>query len=248
MSSVVIRKFLDTVSETLEVIDLRGQTEVSPVFMVMSFIVIVLTSFSTSLYVIILTLVTSLAILAITRDSRNYLRKLSSALVYVFLFSLVALTPFLTEDFGVLYFFYVLRATSTTSFLLITTTVLGWERLSEFMRRLKLSDAALALMMHIKTISVLLRDTSKILLSREARLLKNSGVRNLPTYATVIGDLIIRSSERSKRTLLAIEARTFGKASDGLSSHKPFKLSKLDMLVSLVAFVELLICLWGEAP
>ncbi|MEM1687648.1 MAG: hypothetical protein QXR31_06180, partial [Zestosphaera sp.] len=68
MSSVVIRKFLDTVSETLEVIDLRGQTEVSPVFMVMSFIVIVLTSFSTSLYVIILTLVTSLAILAITRD------------------------------------------------------------------------------------------------------------------------------------------------------------------------------------
>lgn len=248
MSSAVVRKFLDATSETLEAIDLRGREEVSPVFVVMSLVIIVLTSFTTNLHVVISTLATSAMLLVATHNSRNHLKKLSSALIYVFLFSLVALTPFLVEGSINLYFFYVVRATSATSFLIITTTVSGWERLSEFMKRLKLPDVALVLMMYVKIISVLLRDTSKILLSREARLIKGSGVRGLPTYITVVGDLVIRSNERSKRALLAVEARTFSKASDGLSSCASLKLTKLDILVSLVAFAEFLICLRSEAP
>ncbi len=247
MSSTVARKFLEAASQTLEIIDLQGQGEASLIFMVMSLVIIVLTSFTTSLHVVILTLAASIAIL-ITHSSRNHLRKLFSALVYVFLFSLVALTPFLIEGFINLYFFYVLRAISATSFLLTTTIVLGWERLSEFMRKLKLPDVALLLTMHIKIISVLLRDTSKILLGREARLIRSRGVRSLPIYATVIGDLIIRSSERGKKALLAVEARMFGKTSDKLSFCKFFRPSKLDVVVSLVASIEFLICLMGGTP
>ncbi|MFN3268314.1 MAG: energy-coupling factor transporter transmembrane component T [Zestosphaera sp.] len=247
MSSAVVRKFLDTTSQTFEVIDLRSQGEVSLIFVVMSFTIIVLTSFTTSLHVVVLTLIASVAILTVC-NKRNHLRKLSSALLYVFLFSLVALTPFLTEGSVSLYLFYVLRAASSTSFLLATTTILGWEKLSEFMRKSRLPDAALLLMIHVKIISVLLRDTSKILLGREARLIRSAGLRSLPTYATVIGDLIIRSSERGKRAFLAVEARMFGEVSENLSFRKSFKPSKLDVLVSLVASTEFLICLTGGAP
>lgn len=247
MSSAVVRKFLDATSQTLEVIDLRSRGEVSLIFVVMSFIIIVLTSFTTSLHVVILTLVASASILAVC-NARIHLRKLFSALLYVFLFSLVALTPLLTEGSVSLYLFYVLRAISATSFLLTATTVLGWEKLSEFMRKSKLPDAALLLMMHVKMISVLLRDTSKILLGREARLIGDAGVRSLQTYATVVGDLIIRSSERSRRAFLAMEARMFSEVPESLGLRKSFKPSKLDILVSLVASIEFLICLVGGAP
>lgn len=246
MSSAVARKFLDTTSDILEVVDLRGSEKASPIFIVTSFIIIILTSFTSSLYVAALTLATSITVLAITNNSRNHLRKLASALIYVSIFSLVALTPFLIEGHVNLYLFYVLRATGATSFLLTMTVVAGWEGLSEFVRRLKLPDAALILMTYVKMIAVLLRDTSKILLSREARLFENTGLKNLLTHATVIGDLIIRSSERGRRTFLAIEARTLGTPPEGLGSHKPLKLSRLDILVSLIAFAELLIYFAGE--
>ncbi|MEO3993134.1 MAG: energy-coupling factor transporter transmembrane component T [Desulfurococcaceae archaeon TW002] len=247
MNSAVVRRFLEATSQTLEIIDLRGYGEVSPVFIVMSLIIIILTSFTTNLYVAILTLITS-AVILITHGSRNYLRRLSSALVYVFLFSLLALLPFLIKGSVSLYFLYVLRAMSAASFLLAMTIVLGWKGLSDFMRELRLPDIALLLLVHIKIIVVLLRDTSKILLSREARLISDNSIGSLPTHITVIGDLILRSSERSRRALLAVEARTFGEASDQLSFRKSLRLSKLDMLASLVASIELLICLISEKP
>lgn len=243
MSSAVARKFLDAASETLEVVDLRGRELVSPVFVVMSFVIIVLTSFTTNPQVVTLTLATSVIMLVTTHNLRNHLRKLSSALVYVFLFSLIALTPFLIEGSVYLYVLYVARAAGATSFLIIATTVSGWERLSEFMKRFKLPGVALVLMIHIKIISVLLRDTSKALLSREARLVKSPSIRSLPAYAAVIGDLVIRSNERGERALLAVKARTFSKATDRLSARTSFKLTKLDILVSLVAFTESLMYL-----
>ncbi|MGC8975056.1 MAG: energy-coupling factor transporter transmembrane component T family protein [Thermoprotei archaeon] len=245
MSSAVVRKFLDATSEILDVIGLRNRIEVSPIFLIMSLVIVVLTSFTTSLYVVVLTLVASVTILATTHNSRIHVRKLFSALVYVFLFSLVALTPFLIRGSASLYFFYVFRAASSTSFLLAVTTVLGWESLGKFMRRLKLPNVTLVLMIYVKVISVLLRDTSRILFAREARLFKNSGVRSLLNYTTVIGDLMIRSSERSKRAFLAVEARRFGRLPEKTCSHKLFEPSRLDVLVSLVAFAELWVCLAG---
>jgi len=245
LSSAIARKFLEATSGILEVIDLRGSARASPIFMPMSFIIIILTSFTSSIYVVMLTLTTSIAVVASASNLRNYLRKLTSALIYVFLFSLVALTPFLIDGRVSLYFFYVLRAMGVTSFLLVMTTVTGWEGLSEFMRRLKLPDATLILMTYVKTTTVLLRDTSKILLSREARLFRKTCLKDLPTYATVVGDLIIRSSERGRRTILAMEARSFSALPEGLGSLKPFKPSRLDILVSLIASAELLIHVVG---
>lgn len=242
MSSSVVRRFLDATSETLEVISLRGWGETSPLFVAASFSIVFLTSFTMSLHVVGLTLAVSVAVLITVRNSRKHLRRLLSAITYVFLFSLVALTPFLIDGLINLYIFYVFRAVSVATFLLATTAVSGWEGLSRFMRSLKLSNVATVLMIYVKVIAVLLRDASKILLSREARLLRGSGMRNLQAYATVIGDLLIRSSERGKRAFMAVEARTLSKISDGLSPYRTFKPSKLDILVSVVAFIEFLIC------
>jgi energy-coupling factor transporter transmembrane protein EcfT len=247
LSSAIARKFLDSASDILEVIDLRGSARASPVFTVMSFIIIVLTSFTSSICVVMLTLATSIAVLASAGNTRNHLRKLTSALIYVFIFSLVALTPFLIDGHVSLYFFYVLRAVGATSFLLVMTVVTGWEGLGEFMRRLKLPDATLILTTYVKMIAVLLRDTSKILLSREARLFRKAGLKDLPTYATVVGDLIIRSCERGRRTILAMEARSLSALPEGLGSLKPFKPSRLDILVSFIASAELLIQVVGGA-
>lgn len=245
MSSAVVRKFLDSTSRILEATDLRGQEEVSPIFFIASLFIIALTSFTTSFLVVFFTLIASAALVA-TRTSRVHAREFFLVLVYVFLFSLIALLPFLVEGLVSLYFFYVIRAISATSFLLVMTAISGWRGLSDFVRMLKLPDVVLVLMMYVKIISVLLRDASKILLSREARLISNVGFKNLRTHASVIGDLLIRGSERGKRAFLAVEARTFDKVSEERDSRKVFKLSRLDVVVSLIAFIEILTHLVGE--
>ncbi|MEM4486183.1 MAG: hypothetical protein QW116_02935 [Zestosphaera sp.] len=246
MSTGIIRKFFESASEVLDVVGMQGGGEATHAFMLASLAIIVLTSFTSSWCVVFLTFIASTTLLLATNNLRKHLRRAASALVYVLAFSLVALSRILFEGSASLYLLYVLRATSAASFLLAMTAVLGWRGLADFLSKLRLGGIALTLVVCVGLIPTLLRDASRALLGREARILRRPGLKDLPAYAAVVGDLLVRGSERGGRTLLALNARTLTAAYGASSQGGRWGITKLDVLALLIALTEALVHVAGD--
>ncbi|MEM2021024.1 MAG: hypothetical protein QXP80_02210 [Zestosphaera sp.] len=246
MSTLITRKFLESMSDVVDIISTEG-CDCNPVFFLTSSLAtVVVTSFTSNPLVILTSLTTSFVLLGVSKRLRTSLERLASASVYVLAFSLIALLPFLLNGEANLYLLYVFRALGATLLLLTSTSTLGWRGLSNAMQRLRIPIMTSLVTMYVRLISTLMRDTSRMLLGREARILRRSELRDLPTYATAVGDLILRSEERGRRAALAVEARTLSPAEDSLNLSTSSKLTKLDAIIFSAAVTEVLLQLFTE--
>lgn len=238
---MMVRKFLESMSDVVDIISVEGRDCNPLFFLTSSLVAVVVTSFTSNLLVILASLSASFILLGVSKRLRASLKRLASASIYVLAFSLIALLPFLIEGEVSLYLLYVLRALGATSLLLTSTSMLGWEGLSRAMQRPRTSITMSLIPMYVRLISTLMRDTSRMLLGREARMLRRPELRDLLTYATVVGDLILRSDERGRRTVLAVEARTLSPAEDALNTSTSPRLTRLDVIIFSVAITEVLL-------
>lgn len=233
MTSHVVERFLNSVSDVIDVIDAAGCDCNPAVLLVASFTAVVVTSFTAKLTVIIASFAASLLILSLSNGFVRVSRRLASAVLYVALFSLVALAPLLLEGRVYLYMIYLLRALGATLLLLTVVSVLGWRGLSDAAQELGVPAIARLVTTHMRLVSTLIKDASKILIGREARTFRRVGLKDLPVYTSAVGDSIIRSCERGRRLALAVEARTFGGVRG--SRRSVSRLTRVDVLMLFAA-------------
>ncbi len=244
MSSVV-RKFLDSVSDVLNVVSSKGVECNHGVFLAASITAIAVTSFTSKTLVVLTSFTASAILTALSGVLRDNLKRVVSALIYVAFFSLIALSPLLLRNELSNYAFYVFRALGAAALLLTTSGVLGWAGVAKALQELKLPSLAEVVTTYPRMLSTLIKDVSKSLLCREARQMRKAGFRDIPTYSTLVGDLFIKGCSRGWRTSLAMSARTLHPQHTAYRDAG-FKLTKLDLFMVSVALTEAVIQLiWG---
>lgn len=245
MISRVLNHFLNSVSDFIGVVGDVGCDCNPALFLLSALTAVAFTSFTTKPLVILTSFIASLALLGITKRLRRASKMVVPAVLYVTLFSIIALTPFLLEGRAYLYLTYLLRALGATLLLLSAVSVLGWGGLGDALRALGAPAVARLVTTHVRLTSTLIKDASRTLMSREARTFGKPGLRDLPVYATAIGDLMLRSYGRGVMVGRAVEARTLGDATPS-RSNTSLRLTAADfIMVSTAAAVTVMQFLTG---
>jgi cobalt/nickel transport system permease protein len=108
-----------------------------------------------------------------------------------------------------------------------------------------------SLMFFLLYIPIMARETVKMLAAREVRLIKSSRSEAWRILSTVVGDLILRSIERSQRLNMAIEARGFSMRYDltyAFALNKRDYLTLMVILTPFIIYASLMVIPWGLAP
>ncbi len=243
-----VRKFLDSVSEVLDLMSFNGVECNQTLFFLSALTALFLTSFTTGIEVIVISLITSVVLTALSRELRTNLSKLLLALIYVVAFSLIALSPLIINDQLDLYLLYVFRALSATMLLIASTGILGWVGISNALRSLRLTALAQFIIIYVRMLSTLMKSTLKTLLYREARMFRKPDLEDLPTYSSLVGDLFLKGYSVGWRTSLAVSARTLTNSNAEYLKIN-FKLTKLDLFMVSIAIIEAMtLLLSGTTP
>jgi len=137
---------------------------------------------------------------------------------------------------------------STTTFILILR-IIGWRNILYGLRRLKTpSNLVWMIFCTIKFIPLFLNEVLRMLLAREARILRKQPLLSIwKLLATIVSETIIRAHYRSWRFNLALKARLLGKAIDLKYSSSSNSLWNIALLSSAICIVllEVLARLWG---
>ncbi len=129
---------------------------------------------------------------------------------------------------------FTLRAAASASIFTAFTLVLGWRRLMDGLRRLRIPKEIIQLLIFsIIYIPLFLKEALKMLSAREARIMRRIKLRDTwKVLATVIGDLMLRSYEVSWRLEKAVRARTF---TSEQTIQEGFRFRPPDLLLLLTA-------------
>lgn len=238
MSSIAL-KFLNSVSEVLDLINFNGLKCTPTIFLFNSVIAISITSFTSDFLVIATSYGASLVLIVLNKDIRKNLKIFVTTAIYVGVFSLIALSPLLINNRVNYYVIYVIRALAAASLLLASIKTLGWMGLAEAFYGLRIPALGKFIVMYVRMLSTLIKDTSRSILCREARMLRNASFGDMFKYTALVGDLFMKGCIRGWRTSLAINARTIEKNSNNVSSK--LKLTGLDLFMTSIAFTEVVL-------
>lgn len=239
MSSIT-KKFLDSVNDVLNSIDFKGLECTPSLFLIASLTTVSITSFTSNVLVVVTSYISSLILIILNKGVRRYVKVLATTLTYVVFFSLVALTPLLINNRLGDYVLYVLRASAAATLLLASIKTLGWSGLSNAFYGVGLPALGRFVVMYVRMLSTLIKDSSKLIFCRDMRMLRNVGLRDMLTYPSLVGNLLVRGYYRGWRTSLAITARTMSTNSYS-NPPKEFKLTKLDLFMTSVAITEVVL-------
>ena len=105
---------------------------------------------------------------------------------------------------------FIARVVSAAAIFTSLTLLIGWRKIIRGLEGLRVpKEITLLLNLSIIHMPFLLREASKMLSAREARIVKNAGLKDSwLMLATVVGDLFIRSYERALGLERAIRARS----------------------------------------
>jgi len=114
------------------------------------------------------------------------------------------------EGFNVMIKF-ISRVVTSTAIFTSFITIMGWKNIINGLEGLKLPQELIFLInVFIINIPLFLKETSKMLFVREARIMRKSSFKELwIVLATVVGDILLRSYEHAWRLEKAIKARNF---------------------------------------
>ncbi len=106
---------------------------------------------------------------------------------------------------------FISRVVSAASIFICFTLMMGWRGIIKGLEGLRVpKEITLLLNLSIIHIPLFIREVLKMLLAREARIMKNVGFKGIwVILATIVGDVLIRSHERAWRLERGIRARTF---------------------------------------
>lgn len=109
---------------------------------------------------------------------------------------------------------FISRTVSAASIFTSFSLMMGWRGIIRGLEGIRVPrEITLLLNLSIIHIPLTLREASKMLSARDARIMKEIGLKDLWTMlATVVGDLLLRSYERAWRLEKAIRARSFESA------------------------------------
>lgn len=133
---------------------------------------------------------------------------------------------------------FAFRVVASAAIFTTFTLMLGWRGVMKGLEDLKIPrEIAFSLTLSIIHIPLFLRELTKMLSAREARIVKNMGVKELwGTLATVIGDLLIKSHEHMWRLEKAMKARNLTQAGI-LWKNSKTKLKTQDLLLLLTTSI-----------
>lgn len=139
---------------------------------------------------------------------------------------------------------FILRVASAAAIFASLTLTLGWRGIIVGLKGLYVPRELIALLgVSIVQIPLFMRDALRMLLAREARVMKRFGVKSVwQVLSTVVGDLLIIGLARSSRVDKAIRARVF--SSGGLLPHAASTNAITGRDLLLLAFTLSVLLLW----
>jgi energy-coupling factor transporter transmembrane protein EcfT len=226
--SGLVQKFLNGLAEIID--SLNSEKEISyfnPTVVLASAIILTgVAAFSYDFKISIFILLLSFILVVVTRSSILSFTKIT--LFVLFWATLVSLPSLFITQGEILTQFsfntikleisfegintmitFIVRVVSAAAIFTSLTFIMGWRKMIEGLEGLKVPrEITSLLILLIIQLPFLLREASKMLSAREARIVKNVGFKDSwKVLATVVGDLLIRSYEHAIRLDRAIRAR-----------------------------------------
>jgi cobalt/nickel transport system permease protein len=133
------------------------------------------------------------------------------------------------------------RVAASTAIFTSFASIMGWRRTVMGLEKLRMPrELAFLLTLSIIHIPLFLRESSKMLSAREARIMRKITLKEIwRILATVVGDLLLKSYEHAWRLNKAIEARSFTEEISWKSVSNPVGMKDL-LLLSLTFCILLL--------
>jgi len=248
------QRFLEGLAETVEVLNRQpNQTFFNPVVAVFS--VLILTgaaAFSLEAKLPLIILTVSIILMFLTRSSfYSWVRVVGFVVGWALVVSIpvmfitpgkaLASLPLNFVELRVSWeglnamVAFVFRVVAAAAIFTTFALMLGWRGMMKGLEGLRVPrEITFSLTLSIIHIPLFLRELAKMLSAREARIVKNMGVKQLwGTLATVIGDLLVKSHERMWRLEKAMRSRSLTPA--GILWKNPkTKLKTQDLLLLLL--------------
>ena len=142
---------------------------------------------------------------------------------------------------------FIARVVSAAAIFTTFILMLGWRKTVEGLEGLKIPrEIVLFLMLSIIHIPLFLREISKMLSAREARIVKKVKFKQIwGILATVIGDLLLKSHEHAWRLEKAIEARSLVSLNFPWKNSVKMKVGGKDLVLLLLLVICILIFFVG---
>ncbi len=126
-------------------------------------------------------------------------------------FSFNSIVLNITEEGLYIMIIFILRIVSASSIFTAFVLIIGWRGIIKGLEFFRIPrELTLLLKLSVIHIPLTIREATKMLFARDARIVKSIGVKELwKTLASVVGELFLRCYERAWRVDKAIKARNF---------------------------------------
>ena len=260
--SSLLQLFIDELSRIYEDLMLGSDVRTNPALTLVAGLALTVAASSTNnLLLLLLTAISSISfLLALGVELLRLIKPFTVATS----FTLIVALPAIVNDLyklglpGIKYLViyqivaFILRVSVSTLALVGTVSYLGWMNIVRALIILRMpSFLTRSLMFFLLYIPIMARETVKMLAAREVRLIKSSRSEAWRILSTVVGDLILRSIERSQRLNMAIEARGFSMRYDltyAFALNKRDYLTLMVILTPFIIYASLMVIPWGLAP
>ncbi|WP_455276860.1 energy-coupling factor transporter transmembrane component T family protein [[Eubacterium] cellulosolvens] len=255
-----VQKFLEGLAEIID--SLNSEKEISyfnPTVVLTSAIILTgVAAFSYDFQIPIFILLLSFILVAVTRSSITSFTKI--ILFVLFWATLVSLPSlFITQGeilaqfsfnsikIGISFegintmIIFIARVVSAAAIFTSLAFIMGWRKMIESLEGLRVPrEITSLLILLIIQLPFLLREASKMLSAREARIIKNVGFKDSwKVLATVVGDLFIRSYEHAIRLDRAIKARNL-KSFKAIKNNQITTVNGHDIALLLISVLTLM--------
>ncbi|MCX8176149.1 MAG: energy-coupling factor transporter transmembrane protein EcfT, partial [Candidatus Bathyarchaeota archaeon] len=142
---------------------------------------------------------------------------------------------------------FIVRVVSATAIFTSFVLMLGWKKTMEGLKGLGVPyEVVFFLMLSIIHIPLFLRETSKMLSAREARIVKKVKFRQIwGILSTVIGDILLKSHEHAWRLEKAVKARSLTSLDFHFKSSVKIHIKRKELMLLLLLFSCTLISFLG---
>ncbi len=223
-----MRELLEGLEELTLVLGSEGSVRVNyphVLFLLLSFDVVVIITSKTFLLPLLALLIS--LVLAIRMDK---VRK--KAVMKIIVLSAIFSLPLLISRPQEAVVFFI-RVVASSALVAAIVTLLGWYTLVRgvegWLMPRGFADASRMMLIYSHR---WIMDLLKVIMARKARLLSDDKKREIVILATGVGESLQRSMEKARVVSLAVEARTFGRGSEG---------GKTNPFVFLMLFIPILL-------
>ncbi|MGP3667304.1 MAG: energy-coupling factor transporter transmembrane component T family protein [Candidatus Bathyarchaeota archaeon] len=138
---------------------------------------------------------------------------------------------------------FIVRVVSATAIFTSFILILGWKKTMEGLKGLGVPyEVIFFLMLSIIHIPLFLREISKMLSAREARIIKKVKFRQVWwMLSTVIGDILLKTHEHSWRVEKAIKARSLTSSDLHFKSSVKVSINRNELMLLLLLFTCVLV-------